>query len=157
VASASGTSASADSESQGRTKHAAEMCFKREVNGTARVAFAKMFISHEVMNEWKVDEEALAEAFTLNNIIVGSFDGANQSCSGTINVNMEWFNTRPNPESEKTSLMIMLTAFASKAEGMTLNYAIQRQNESHVFVYVQNPIAFSPVRGVLRCDKCGGW
>lgn len=139
-----------------------QACSATAVARTARVAFAKMYISPQVMNELKVEESELANGFTLRNIVEGAVGGHKQSCVGTINLVPGWFDAKGQSVSterigvaEGAGLVLMAAGFAAHPDGLQIKYTVDASNPDNATVTVQNPITLES--WTLLCGQCGGW
>jgi len=138
------------------------VCATPNVAGTARIAFGLMYISPQILNALRVQQNDLADAFTLRDIADGPLDGRKQSCSGTINLVKEWFDAKGQAAdpgqlgwAERGALVLMAAAFAAHPDGLPLTYTVDASNSERITVSVQNPITLAS--WTMPCYQCGGW
>jgi hypothetical protein len=132
------------------------VCARQDVNRTARAAFGKMYITPQVMSQWHVTVDDLAEAFLLRDAAEDSVNGQQHLCAGTMNVNWPWFEAKSSNVSDAGIMMpLMLLRFKLNPQGIRTNFTVEPLSSGNFNVSIRNPVTL-PDDWVLHCDQCGG-
>jgi hypothetical protein len=133
------------------------VCTQQDVNRTTRAAFGKMYITPQVMAQWHVGVDDLADAFVLRDETEDSVNGQQHECAGTMNVNWPWFEAKSSNVSGAGIMMpMMLLRFKLNPQGIRTNFSVEPLSAGNFKVFVRNPVTLPDDWGP-HCDQCGGF